>query len=391
MYTIAVADWQRPLAHLSHGQSFIFCIPGTPHMTTASTIEAHAAQLILSDEGWRQYQLGDVGHKELAVYVSALQRLSSSYTNHAVGERLSAAVSREVEAKAYALYYLPINAAKIELLLPILEDLPSPLRVLDFGCGPATASLALVLQSNLPIKLTCVDSSPHMRDVAKTLLSAPQVRGRLTELSILSDIPDEKYDLIVASNVLAELDEAQQSKTIDTFLAHLAPRGSLLLMEPGQQEHTRRLMAIRDRILRERPDLSPLFPCHRRDDCPMLTSSADDWCHGTIEWQQPPLSRQLDRLLGFNKHRIKYSAFVFGQGAEMRPGIRVLTPPRKGPRGIDTLVCGSDTYGLVTIRKGTRSNATRALEKSGVYDRLSFSRPVCGEIPEDIEIKRLSF
>jgi ribosomal protein RSM22 (predicted rRNA methylase) len=359
-------------------------------MTIASTIEAHAARLLLSEEGWRQYQLGDVGHKELAAYVSALQHLSSSYTAHAVGERLTTAVSRDIEARAYALYYLPINAAKVEILLPVLESLPSPLRVLDFGCGPATASLALLLQTDQPIELTCVDSSPQMRDVAKVLLSASPMRERLTKLSILSDVPAGSYDLIVASNVLAELDEKQQSEILHTFLAHLAPHGFLLLMEPGQQGHTRRLMSVRDRILRERHDISPLFPCHRKDDCPMLTTSLEDWCHGTIEWQQPPLSRQLDKLLGFNKHRIKYSAFVFRQGVDVRPGTRVLTPPRKNARGIDTLVCGPDYYGLVTIRKGSRSDATRPLEKCGIYDRLTFSKPVNSEISADFEIKRLS-
>ncbi len=359
-------------------------------MTITNAIESHAARLILSEEGWRQYQLGDVGNKELAVYVSALQQLSLQYTSHTVGKRLVSGVSEAIQAKAYALYYLPINATKIELLLPLLAPLPSPLRLLDFGCGPATASLALLLQTNQPTELTCVDSSPHMRDVAKTLLSASPVRERLTKLSILEEIPPGPQDLIIASNVLAELDEAQQLDRIESFLARLAPGGFLLLMEPGQQGHTRRLMSIRDRILRQRQDIAPLFPCHRRDDCPMLTSSAEDWCHGTIEWQQPPLSRQLDKLLGFNKHRIKYSAFVFQQGTAIRSGIRILTLPRRQPRGIETLVCGPDHYGLVTIRKGSRSSTNRPLEKCKVFDRLSFSRPVHGEVSSDVEVKRLS-
>jgi ribosomal protein RSM22 (predicted rRNA methylase) len=359
-------------------------------MTTASTIEAHAARLILSEEGGRQYQSGDVGHKELAPYVSALQHLSSSYTGHTVGRRLSTAVSEEIEAAAYALYYLPINAAKVAPLLPLLDPLPTPFRVLDFGCGPATASLALLLQSNHPTDLTCVDSSPHMRAVAHRLLSDSAVRERLSNLTVTSTIPRGEYDLIIASNVLAELDEGQESELIRAFLYQLAERGSLLLMEPGQQLHTRRLMSIRDRILHQRADITPLFPCHRRDSCPMLARSTEDWCHGTIEWQQPPLSRQLDKLLGFNKHRIKYSAFLFRQGADLRPGTRVLTPPHKGTRGIETLVCGHDLYGVVTIRKGSRSEGTRALEKASVYDRLDIAPTVLQEIPSDIVIRKLS-
>jgi hypothetical protein len=161
-------------------------------------------------------------------------------------------------------------------------------------------------------------------------------------------------------------------------------------MEPGQQMHTRRLMTVRDQVLRERQDIKPLFPCLRGDACPMLKRSLDDWCHGVIEWQQPPLSRQFDTLLGFNKHRIKYSAFIFQQGAALRPGVRVITKPRKTPAGINTLVCSHDFYGIVTIRKGRRSQYTSSLTKSQVFDRLAFSEPACGELPVGVTIEKLS-
>ncbi len=108
----------------------------------------------------------------------------------------------------------------------------------------------------------------------------------------------------------------------------------------------------------------------------MLASSETDWCHGTVEWQQPRLNAHLDDLLSFNKHRIKYSAFIFQRGGVTPAGIRVLTPPQKTRAGIDTLVCGEDTYGVVRIRKGARSERNRALEKASVFDRLLVSETI---------------
>jgi hypothetical protein len=75
-------------------------------------------------------------------------------------------------------------------------------------------------------------------------------------------------------------------------------------------------------------------------------------------------------MLGFNKHRIKYSAFLFQMGGEMKPGYRVIIPAEKGPQGIDSTLCGPDHYGVVRIKKGARTDGNRPLEKAAWFDRL---------------------
>ena len=191
---------------------------------------------------------------------------------------------------------------------------------------------------------------------------------------------------MIAANVLAELDMQEGERTIHHLAQRVAPGGYLLIIEPGQQLHTRRLMHLRDTVLVSDRELAPLFPCLRRDACPMLAASETDWCHGSIEWQQPRLNAHLDDLLSFNKHRIKYSAFVFQREGKVLDGVRVITPPQKTRIGIETLVCGHDTYGIVRIKKGTRSENNRALEKAAVFDRLIPSQPLRGDIAEDIVI-----
>lgn len=120
----------------------------------------------------------------------------------------------------------------------------------------------------------------------------------------------------------------------------------------------------------------------------MLRSSETDWCHGTIEWHQPRLNAQLDGLLSFNKHRIKYSAFLFQRGGALREGIRVITDPSKERMGVTATVCGRDMYGPLRIRKGRRSENNRALEKASVFDRLLISSMQLGDLADDVVIQR---
>ena len=362
-----------------------------PSISTLQALEAYLAQQILSPAGFAQFQSGKVSKHELAPFTSAILEISKSYVSHTVGSQLSSPVRDTIAAEAYALYYSIINAAKIIHLLPLLSFSSKEVRVLDIGCGPGTAGLALL--SALPhfLKLTCVESSASMRSVAEKLLAHYSAIGSLSYLKILPSLPHDSkdlHDLVVAANVLAELDTEKGEQTIHQLAQRVEPGGYLLIIEPGQQLHTRRLMHLRDSVLASDSELAPLFPCLRRDPCPMLTASPTDWCHGSIEWQQPRLNAHLDDLLSFNKHRIKYSAFLFQRGGAVGDGVRVITPPEKTRIGIETLVCGKDTYGVVRIRKGTRSEKNRALEKASVFDRLTTSAPLSGDVSEDVAISK---
>ena len=359
--------------------------------TRIQQLEDYLAEAILSPEGTAQHRSGKVSKHELAPFLSELSAISASYIAHDVGSKLPSPMKSVRSAEAYALYYTIINAAKIMHLSPSLAFEKEEISVLDLGCGPGTAGLALLAALDRSIRLTCVEHSPHMRQLAERLLSRYQGEGKLTKLSLLPALApssSETYDLVIAANVVAELDTSEGERTMRTLAERTAPGGYLVVLEPGQQRHTRRLMHLRDSLLESTNEFAPLFPCLRRDRCPMLASSETDWCHGTIEWHQPRLNAHLDDLLSFNKHRIKYSAFIFQRGGTVSSGVRVLTPPEKTRAGIDTLVCGEDTYGVVRIRKGARSERNRALEKAAVFDRLLVSEPLQREVGEQVVITR---
>jgi ribosomal protein RSM22 (predicted rRNA methylase) len=348
----------------------------TGKMTDASPspivrIERHIIAEILSPAAQAQYASGDVSHAELRRYAPEIAALSRAYTEHAVGKALAGPIKGSLAAEAYALYYTPINAAKIIHLLPQLSLPRENLRLLDFGSGPGTAALAFLAGMECSLDVHCVETSAAMRLTAQKLLGSwrgASSVARLSATASLRDTGEGQFDVIVAANSLAELGEKQAELMLSELTARLAPDGVLMLLEPGQQAHTRRLMRIRDSLAQS---LTPIYPCTTAGPCPMLASSESDWCHTSLTWQQPPLSRQLDALLGFNKHRIKFSAFIFQRGAVLREGVRIVVAPEKTPRGIAVTVCGpSGEYGPVLIRKGERSQGTKALERAAVFDRL---------------------
>ena len=122
----------------------------------------------------------------------------------------------------------------------------------------------------------------------------------------------------------------------------------------------------------------------------MLASSESDWCHGTLNWLRPKLITQLDHLLGFNKHRIKYSSFLFRRESEPLGGFRVITPAEKGPRGREVTLCGEGFFGAARIGKGHRSALNRPLEKAETYDRLLFPEGITTDIRSDTEVVPVS-
>lgn len=353
-------------------------------------IEQHLVAQILTPLAQSQYRTGAVSHSELQPYAAEISRLSRLYTSHSVGFRLPEPTDTELSAEAYALYYTPINAAKILHLAPLVPPAPGPLRVLDFGSGPGTASLALLSALGVPLKITCVDHSAPMRRLASRLISSWRSGGLTSSLDVVAKLPragEQQFDLIVAANSLAELNESEAVQALEALVALLSPAGTLIVVEPGQLAHTRRLMRARDALSET---LTPTFPCTRQGPCPMLRASESDWCHGTLSWQQPPLNRQLDELLGFNKHRIKYSAFAFQRGVALRAGYRVTMPARKGARGIEVSLCGQGFYGPVLIRKGGRSAGTRALERADLLDRVGLSEPPSSELAPTISSESLA-
>lgn len=162
------------------------------------------------------------------------------------------------ETAAYAHYFLPSRYSITKRVLnEVATLLPAyrPSRVLDFGCGPATAAAAI--QTVWPDELdryVGVDHSQSMLDAAK-LLSKEIVRERIFSTKTADILKraserNERYDLVIASYTLSELahDPARRSAT-QLLFELLDVNGLLVLIEDGNPSGSHTVRAARQMVL----------------------------------------------------------------------------------------------------------------------------------------------
>jgi len=245
--------------------------------------------------------------------------------------------------RAYVSYFLPVNAAKVQTLL---DELPKsnlddpriqkdgPLRVLDVGSGPGTASLAALDWMQRPsrrlrgIEVTAVDGVRIALDETQGLwnaycrISKPDharlhcVHSNLERNGWVRSINDsDPYHVIVMANTLNELyrtsDDPIQRRVrmIQILLERLHHNGALIIIEPALRQTTRNLHRVRDRLLML--DACTIYsPCLHEQMCPALVKE-DDWCHEERPWVPPSWITAIDQEVGFIKDALKFSYAIF--------------------------------------------------------------------------------
>jgi len=255
----------------------------------------------------------------------------------------------------YVLYYLPANLVK---LFPVIDELvhgtlsdflkKNPLSFLDLGCGPGTFSLGLL--EYLVKKVPCVAGSRHRvsfwavdrvkeniqaaETLITTYLSSGVVKNavfgqtRFLQHSVTASYFYEKvfpehlcFDLIVAGNIVNELDQKYFPHIADFLEKHLSPRGAVVLIDPGTQHSSKKLLRLRDIIIKK-TSLNLYAPCLQAAPCP-LQETAGGWCHEKLFWAPPEWITRIDEYTGFTKRKgLKFSYFTFvKENAHLAPAL----------------------------------------------------------------------
>ena len=250
----------------------------------------------------------------------------------------------------YAAYFLPVNFAKIQILL---SELPndwadrSAISVLDIGAGPGTASLAVLdWLSGRPrvnptvLNVTALDHSKSALMEATrlwnnygpgTLVGPAKLTTSVEQIETigrqdLSQITRKQapYDLIIIANCLNELfqdsadSDAQRATLLERVLSVLKPDGTLMVVEPALRSTARALHQVRDRLLAQ--GLCTVYsPCLHEKPCPALIK-VDDWCHEERAWDPPEWISAFDRDVGLIKDALKFSYVL------LRKDGRVIVP-----------------------------------------------------------------
>src|SRR6202011_5124470 len=85
-------------------------------------------------------------------------------------------------------------------------------------------------------------------------------------------IATEPADLVVASYMIGEIDDAERRALADAMWAKT--RGTLLIVEPGTPAGYGRIIAVRAQLIAAGAHVAA--PCPHDRQCPLISP---DWCH----------------------------------------------------------------------------------------------------------------
>jgi ribosomal protein RSM22 (predicted rRNA methylase) len=337
--------------------------------------------------------------KDLQFFSQGAAELSRRFTSERAQLKGDYLTRPELRA-GYLLYFLPINFTKAGF---VLQQIPKKFwqrpqfRVLDLGCGPATASLAFAdeLQRQNPnaeLEIQLIDQNKGILKDGQTLLKGWYEDLKFTKPLRLQTFSHHlprvrlqgKFDLIILHHVLNEFSRwgaQERAEWLFPLLQHhLKSDGLMLAIEPALKRPGRELMALRDHLLAAGA-FRVIAPCLHENICPMLAGTKQDWCHFYVDWQEPEFLKQVDRLLGNDNRFLKLSYLLLGATEswgdvfpERQKYFRVVSN-RMATRGKTELVlCGSPGRIRVTRLDRHRSEDNEDLDRT--------SRGALVEIPE---------
>ncbi len=244
---------------------------------------------------------------------------------------------------AYLLFYWPVSYAQAR---QALGELPRPREVLDLGSGPGPMAFAALDAGAASV--TAADRSKPALELAKLLATEATEPIATREWSPEQPLPDGQFDLIVMGHVVNELfagDVQKRAALLETILARVKPRGSLLILEPALRETSRALLKVRDVLVGK--GYAVRAPCLFRGNCPALVKESD-WCHAERDWRMPTAVEGIARLAGLHKESLKMSYLALapkGEAwAEPPPGrlFRIVSEPLEGKGRLRFMGCGPE-------------------------------------------------
>jgi ribosomal protein RSM22 (predicted rRNA methylase) len=262
---------------------------------------------------------GRLSPEELREVARGVERLSTGLTR----DRALAGARYMDDPRllgAYLLFYWPLSYLQAR---GVLSELPRrPRAVLDLGSGPAPvafaalgagAARAVAADRSAPALAAARALAAELGEPLATRAWDPSRPGATAQAA-----GGERWDAIALGHVVNELfagaDAApRRAALLEEAAAHLAPGGSLVVIEPALRETSRALLAVRDLLVAR--GYAVRAPCLFRGPCPALLRETD-WCHAERPVEPPPLVAEIGRAAGLRKEAVKMSYLVLGPPGE---------------------------------------------------------------------------
>jgi len=268
----------------------------------------------------------------------------------------SAAIRNDDDALAYAMSRAPATYAAVAACLNAIVRLRpafAPTALIDAGAGPGTASWAAMEAFPSLGAILQVDANPALRALAREITDGiPRFAALRQDAADLAGglATTARADLVIASYVIAELDEVSRPRIGEALWR--ATTDTLLLVEPGTPAGHARLMALRAQLIAAGAHV--LAPCPHAQACPL---AAPDWCHFT---QRLARSRDHMQVKGaevpFEDEKFCYVA-LSRSGPELSPAARVLAQPVVTKVEVTAKLCRAD--GRMELARAPRRDKPR--------------------------------
>jgi ribosomal protein RSM22 (predicted rRNA methylase) len=281
-------------------------------------------------------------------------RISQTYR----GGGNSAAIKSEADALAYALARMPATYAAVTASLNALGEIRpdfAPENLLDVGAGPGTATWAAAEAWPSLQRFTLLDANGALRELA---LDLGRGSARLRDIDYhhheagTALAGAEAADLVIASYVIGEMDEAARASLAARMWAKT--RDTLVVIEPGTPAGYARIIALRAQLIALGAHVAA--PCPHDNSCPL---QAPDWCHFTQRLQRSQAHKQIKGAeLPFEDEKFSYVALTRAPVAS-RPA-RVLAQPAVSKVEVTAKLCTSEGLEIARVPRRAKEDYARA-------------------------------
>jgi ribosomal protein RSM22 (predicted rRNA methylase) len=270
----------------------------------------------------------------------------------------SGAIKSETDALAYALARMPATYAAVTAGLNALREITpefAPKTLLDVGAGPGTATWAAAEAFSSLQGFTLLDANPALRALALELgrgnMRLRDIRYQRSEARA-GLVDAEPADLVVASYIIGEIDDAERRALTDAMWAKT--QGTLLIVEPGTPAGYGRIIALRAQLIALGAHVAA--PCPHDGACPL---AAPDWCHFTQRLPRSQAHKQLKSAeLPFEDEKFAYVALTRAPAAQ-HPD-RVLAQPVVTKIEVTAKLCTPDGLAIAKVPSRIKGPYARA-------------------------------
>lgn len=274
---------------------------------------------------------------------------------------------------AYEEFFFPQSYEKARsVLAEVTLTNPQP-RLLDLGSAMGPLGFA-ALERWPQGSLTLLDHSPGAMVAAKDLGKRLGYQITTIQGSFVDAIPDSKFDLVMLGNALLEVDDATADAVVEKLFAQHVSE-TLLIIEPADRMHARRLQALRDRWRSK--NRFAVRPCPHDQGCPAQTRDRD-FCHEARAAVMPEFFLEASADVGLSDSRLRFSYLIYNTApAAVRDDqlVRIISHPIKEKGRLRYFGCSQTGLVEVMRQDRLRSKANAAFDHLGRGALIRVSAP----------------